>query len=396
MWRILVCSLLVAVAAGQGSGFSSALDLDDGYLPPGPDNITPNSVRCDPPKTYYSTRTNRVTTYVTKTVTRAVPQVIQKTVVVSQVVPSTVLVTSVKEVKSPVVRTQVKTDVVNRVVIKTVNVPGETRVVTTTRVQDQISYKTEQRVVELTNVVTSTRVQLTTVVQRVVKTVTETVPKVVYVTKTVQVPGRNVVVTVTDKKQVTRVQKYQPPAKTEVRNEIKYVTKVAIREIPGPVITQANNIVRTEYVQQTRVQKVPQISTLIVKENKEVVLTVTRTNQVTRTDVKYITKTRTVPVVITKTQERLVTVPLKLTKTVTVVKSVPGPDVVRTAVRTEVQVKTVRGPDRVITDVRTVDRVLTSVINKTIIKPSTVIKVIDRTEPCSGYSYDAPKNPLQF
>ena len=170
MWRILVSSLLVSVAAGQ------ALRLADGYLPPGnTDKLIPNSVRCDDPKTIYRTETQRITNTVVRTVTETVPQLVQKTVVISQTVPSTVVRTSIQQVTSPVVRTRVETSILNRISTSTVNVPGVTRVKTETSQTTQIRYETQQRVVQRTVVVTDTQVQYSTVVDRITQTVTETV-----------------------------------------------------------------------------------------------------------------------------------------------------------------------------------------------------------------------------
>ncbi|XP_043246779.1 uncharacterized protein LOC122394162 isoform X2 [Amphibalanus amphitrite] len=398
MWRILVSSLLVAQAAGQGSGFSSALTLADGYLPPGgPDNPTPNVVRCEQPKTFYKTETQRIVNTVVKTVLVTVPQVIQKTAVVTKVVPSTILVTSIQQVKSPVVRTQIESSIVNRVSTITVQGPGRTSVLPVTQSKEQISYKTEQRVVQRTVTVTTPQVRYSTVVQRITKTITERVPQVVYVTKVVQVPGRNVVVTKTEKRRITSVQPYQPPARTSIKNEIAYVTSVVVRQIPGPVINKVNNIVRTEIVEQTSVKRVPQISTQIVPQNKEVLRTVTETKTVSRVQVRTIVRTEQVPVLLTKTVKSYITVPLVLTSTSTVLRTVPGPDVVRSVIRTDLQVATVRGQDRVITDLRTISSVLTNIVRTTVIRPRIVTKEVVKTEKCDdGYHYDAPKNPFNF
>lgn len=403
MWRILVSSLLLVAAAGQPqlSGFSSAaLDIAGGYLPPGrgqPDNPTPN-VLCLPAKTFYRTETQRITNTVYRTLIQSVPQVIEKTSVVTQAVPTTVNRIRTTRVESPVVRTQVESSVVQRVEQRTVSVPGNTRVVTETDVRTQLSYKTDVRVVERTQVVTVTQVKTSNVVQRVTETVTQRVPQVVYVTRTVQVPGRLQVVTRTEQRRTTAVEQYQPDPVTSVRNEVKYATSVVLRRVDGQVITVTRDVVRTQVIQKTSVQRVPRVSTSIVQQNKEVVRTVTQTNVVTSVQVKYITNVRSVPVYVTQTQERLVTVPLVLTSTVTAVRSVQGPNVVRTTVRNQDRVKTVRGPDSVTTRYRDVDRVVTQVVTSIRIRPSVVTQVVSRTEPCkkAGYSYDEPSKAFNF
>ena len=399
MRTFFALACLVAAAAAAPQLVPDVPDLSLKYLPVDPQPALPyKSSTCPPAKDIYKTTyvtqpVNKVvesirqvvvpqTNYVTRT--QVVPKIIDRQVVTTRIIP----VTEVKQILSTVFRTVYKTVTErgqDRVIKSTVirNVPVvKTQYVTLTKTETRTVPKVEVKVIRSTQIVQKTvkvpevstkisteRQQLPDTTRTVVKYVTKTFVK----TQTLppQVVVRTDVRTVTKTEEQTR----QDPARTVT------VDRTQVKTVVQPVV-------KTEYVPQviTKVQPVYITREVIKYVTREVVVPVTKVQQRVVSVTEYKTEIR----------QRRVTDTQYRTVQVTNVQQVPGRTVVETKIKNVYRTEQVPGNVRTVVKDRTNFRTITNVatVVKNQISTAYVTNVVK--EPCGGYRYDTPKNPLNF